>query len=817
MEQEKVLLISCYFPPAGGMHVQRALSLARYLPQNGFKVFVLTAHSSVSAVDAGLVNEIPENVGVHRTWTFEPSFRLRKKVWSRLNSPGSGVGAKGKSIFTRRITQLFCPDPQVLWYPFAIRRASQLIRKEKIQTVLVTAPPFSAFLVANGLKRRFPHLCTIADVRDEWLEYFVKEFVFRGDEHVVARAGQIERAPVASCDRLVAVTATSLDKTRSRYPDQPSHKFVLIPNGYDPAAFSKFSPRSHSADRLVVTYTGTVYKPCSPKSYLEALDGLPSIRSSFETRFVGRIAQEVDRIIFENRKSSLRLVDFVPQKDALSYMEETDVLLLPWADRINIPGKLFEYLATGKPILALCYRDSEVARVMEKTSSGWCVDPDDIPAIQRVLTEIQALGGKHPRKPDVEAIRRYERPRLAAEYARVILEARRARTTSNSNTGATGHARVTKQTISATELEKLEPFPWPSKLIRHAHIWGPGYIRQRSSRITQRPKPLLENIWVTMADHYEPRWRGVDFKTALSRVELWRSAWPTIAKRCLPDSAGNPPTYTFFFPEEQYDPQLVEPLAQMTRNGIADVEVHIHHDGEGRQNFVDRITTFCKVLHREHGLLRKRHGTLTFGFIHGSWALDNSRFDGRCCGLKDEIRILKDLGCYADFTMPSGHSSTQARMVNTIYYCKGDPNRRKSYDQGAAVRIGGGIEGDLLMIPGPLGIRWKDRLMPRMETGEIAGDNLVTPYRVSRWADLAPRIGGNAFIKLYTHGAQENNSAVLLRDQLESTFSLLAAEAHRRGCAIYFVSAWQMYQAIDAIRQRLDPVTATRVSACVSI
>jgi len=349
------------------------------------------------------------------------------------------------------------------------------------------------------------------------------------------------------------------------------------------------------------------------------------------------------------------------------------------------------------------------------------------------------------------------------------------------------------------------------KLIRNSQLWGPGYIQQRFRRITQHPKPPLKNIWVTMADHYEPRWEGADFRTAQARVALWRSAWPTISRRCLPDSAGNPPVYTFFFPEEEYDPQLLEPLAQMARKGIADVEVHLHHDGEGRQNFIDRITEFCRVLHREHGLLRERHGVLSFGFIHGNWALDNSRSDGRWCGLNDEIRILRNLGCYADFTMPSGDSSTQARIVNTIYYCTGDPDRPKSYDQGVRLRVGGAIEGDLLMIPGPLGIRWKDRWLPRMETGELAANDVATPYRVNRWVDLAPRIGGDAFIKLYTHGAQEQNSAVLLRNELELAFNLLVAEARRRRCAVYFVSAWQMYQAIEAVRQRLDPVATTKM------
>jgi glycosyl transferase family 4/glycosyl transferase family 1 len=432
MPQENLLLISCYFPPAGGVGVQRAVSLARYLPQNGFRVFVLTARASVPTVDAGLMNLIPDTVQVHRTWTLEPPFHLRKTLWSRVNSPASassktrnGFAATSKSIVSRKIKQIICPDPQVLWYPFAIRRATKLIREQGIQTVLVTAPPFSSFLIANELKRRFPHLRAIADMRDEWLQYFAKEFVFRDDKYVAARAAQIERATVESCDRMVSVTAASRSELRSRYPEQPDEKFVLVPNGYDPADFAEFHSRPHNTGKLVVSYIGTIYRPCSPKFYLDALDGLPQIRSDFETRIVGRITEEFDRGVFENRQSVLRLSEFVPHKDAVRFMEESDVLLLPWTDRFNIPGKTFEYLMTGKPILALCYPDSEVARVIKQTASGWCVNPDDKTEIQRALTEIHALGGKYPQERNWKAIRGYERPRLAAEYAQVIRDASR--------------------------------------------------------------------------------------------------------------------------------------------------------------------------------------------------------------------------------------------------------------------------------------------------------------------------------------------------------------------------------------------------------
>jgi hypothetical protein len=348
------------------------------------------------------------------------------------------------------------------------------------------------------------------------------------------------------------------------------------------------------------------------------------------------------------------------------------------------------------------------------------------------------------------------------------------------------------------------------QLIHNSQIWGPAYVKQRFRQITQGAVAPLERIWVTIADHYEPKWQHADLSTAQARVALWRTAWPEITKRCMPDSVGNGPRYTFFFPEEEYHPSLMEPLAEMVREGIADVEVHIHHDGEGRENFVDRISGFCSTLDKEHGLLRKRAGKLTFGFIHGNWALDNSRPDGRWCGLNDEIRVLRDLGCYADFTMPSGDSPTQTRLANTIYYCNGDPYRSKSYDSGIPVTPDGGVEGDLLMISGPLGMRWRDRLLPRLETGELRRGNVATPYRVRRWVELAPRIGTDSFIKLFTHGAQERNSSALLRDVLESAFNMVVEEADRRGCALHFVSAWQMYLAIEAIGNGRDPVVAAR-------
>jgi hypothetical protein len=351
------------------------------------------------------------------------------------------------------------------------------------------------------------------------------------------------------------------------------------------------------------------------------------------------------------------------------------------------------------------------------------------------------------------------------------------------------------------------------KLPRHAEIWLPAYLSGRVRRLFAGDSHAPRHVWVTIADHFEPFWNRADLLTARKRVDAWRKRWPQIAAGASIDLAGALPRYTFFYPVEQYHPEILETLAEMTRDGIADVEVHIHHDGEGREDFVQRIGNFCEMLREKHGLLRQVEGKTRFGFIHGNWALDNSLPAGRWCGLNDEITLLRDLGCYADFTMPSGASPSQSRTINTIYWCTDDPQSPKSYDGGTPLRAGQGTAGDLLMIPGPFGLRRGKRFLPQLETGEIAFYDPPSAARVSRWFELAPRIGEHIFLKLYTHGATEANIEALLGTQLSDLFILVQEEADRRGAGVRFVSAWQMYLAIEAISRGRDPQGAVAANA----
>lgn len=349
-------------------------------------------------------------------------------------------------------------------------------------------------------------------------------------------------------------------------------------------------------------------------------------------------------------------------------------------------------------------------------------------------------------------------------------------------------------------------------LPRHAEIWLMPYLKDRLRKSMRSTNP--KRVWIAVTDHFEPLGKDKSLATGLASVARWREKWPRIADDAPRDAAGQRPQYSFFYPQEGYEPELIEGIAEMVRLGLGDVEVHIHHDeahlsldSERRDSFSRKISDFCRRLTDDHGLLRQQDGRTVFGFIHGNWALDHSRPDGKCCSVKGEISLLRDLGCYADFTMPAIPEPQQGRIVNQVYWCTNNQdNSPRSYDRGVEATVGGGRQGDLLMITGPVGVRLRGRLMPRIECGEIAGYDLPTPSRAKQWFDLAPTIGDDIFLKLYTHGAHDTNLNPLLNGALANLYAWIAEEADRRGIEAHWVTAWQMYQAADALMHGRNPV-----------
>jgi hypothetical protein len=324
----------------------------------------------------------------------------------------------------------------------------------------------------------------------------------------------------------------------------------------------------------------------------------------------------------------------------------------------------------------------------------------------------------------------------------------------------------------------------------------------------------MHRVFLSIVDHFEPMWGRAGMSLQRERVDRWVREYPRLC--CgIEDSRSRPPQHTFFYPAEEYEPEHLEKLAGLCRQGLGDVEIHLHHDNDTADNLRNTLETFKHRLHEGHGLLKAgRDGQVTYGFVHGNWALDNSRPDGRWCGVNNELTVLRETGCYADFTMPSAPSSTQTRSFNSIYYAIDDPDRPKSHDRGIPAQVGAAPPArGLLMIQGPIALDWGRRkfgLLPRLENGDLTDHFPPTLARLERWLWAAVSVAGRedwCFVKLHTHGAQEKNAAMLLGEPMREFHESLADFARQSPeLTYYYVTAREMADLVHQAEQgALEP------------
>ena len=348
---------------------------------------------------------------------------------------------------------------------------------------------------------------------------------------------------------------------------------------------------------------------------------------------------------------------------------------------------------------------------------------------------------------------------------------------------------------------------WTLLRQRNMQFWIGSYV---ASAFTRRSGsgPAVTHVYFCFADHFEPFWNRVDKTVARNRVNRWLDRYPALAAKHH-DSDGRVPQHSFFYPEEEYEVEILEGLARLCRDGYGAVEVHLHHDNDSADNLRRTINRFKAILHDRHGLLRKNAdtGEIEYCFIHGNWALDNSRPDGRWCGICNEISVLVETGCRVDMTMPSAPSDTQTRKINSIYFARGEPGRCKSHDRGRDVALGEwGSADELLLVQGPLTLNWRNRklgLIPRIEAGEISHDAPPSAQRVRLWGKC--RIGlknapEHVFVKVHTHGAVDPTSEMLLGDGFDTLWTALE-EQYRDGpgYCLHYVTAWEMYEKIREV------------------
>jgi len=333
------------------------------------------------------------------------------------------------------------------------------------------------------------------------------------------------------------------------------------------------------------------------------------------------------------------------------------------------------------------------------------------------------------------------------------------------------------------------------------HIWIGSYIVHTMRRLLTS-KPETTHIIFCWVDHFEPMWNKVEQSQQQARLQAWIHDYPVLAERHR-DSTGRPLQHSWFYPGELFNADQVGSLAELCRGGYGEIEFHHHHHNETSQSLRKAFDeAFDKF--REQNILVLPDNSRAYAFIHGNMGLDNARGDD-WCGVNDEITILRETGCYADFSYPVAPCISQATKINSIYYVEDDPDRPKSHNTGIDVQVGVAPHGDLMMITGPLALNWQKRkhgILPTIENAEIQQANPGTSNRVDNWIRQHIHVKGRpewVFVKVSCHGAPEMSYDSCLGYQADAMLTHLEQRYNdQKNYVLHYVTAREMYNIIKA-------------------
>ncbi len=430
----RLLVIAYYFPPSGGAGVQRVLKWVKYLRDFDVEPVVLTVEAGAYPKrDETLVRDVPADVAVHRTRSLDPfgayarlTGRSRQQAVAETSGHLGAEASPAERLARWVRANVFVPDARVGWVPFAVQRGLQLLRDEPFDAVLTSGPPHSVHLTGWALHAR-TGTPWIADFRDPWTDInYYDELPRTSAAHVLDR--WLERSVLARATRVVTVSPGWRDLLLGKVDRAPAD-FAVIHNGFDPEDLGPADVPP--LDRFTLVYVGSLYGSRSPEVLWRALAALRE-RGEIERlrlRLVGRIGDDVlARLDSHGLGAITEHVPYVPHDEAVREMQRATVLLLSVEsyrhERGNLTGKVYEYLATGRPVLALGPVEGDAADLLRGTDAGRMLDRDDADGVaEHIRTLYEAWDrGALPTGAPPEAIAPYSRRAEAGALAALVAE-----------------------------------------------------------------------------------------------------------------------------------------------------------------------------------------------------------------------------------------------------------------------------------------------------------------------------------------------------------------------------------------------------------
>jgi glycosyltransferase involved in cell wall biosynthesis len=431
---KKALVITYYWPPAGGAGVQRWLKFVKYMRTFGWEPVVYTAENGeMPVVDESLQKDVPPGVTVLRTPIWEPysiykKFIGRKKD-DRVNAAFLNEGRK--TGITEKISvwirgNFFIPDSRRFWIRPSVNYLSQWLRDNPVDVIISTGPPHSMHLIAAGLKKRFPGTPWVADFRDPWTNIdFYEQLMLTPVADATHR--RMERRVLLQADRVVSVGTMMSSQFVSIYKaagGRTPEKFNVIPNGYDAADASRAEVTKDT--KFSIAHVGTLVKDRNPEVLWEVLQQLVSRDNEFAARLEIKLVGKVDvfvkeRIAHYGLQKFLRLIPYMPHDEVIVEQQRSHVLLL-LVNRTNnaqgiLTGKFFEYMASGVPVLGIGPEDGDAAKIIAQTGTGVMCGFDNAERTAKSL--LGFFHGNGQERNEVE-VRRYSREQLTKNLCEML-------------------------------------------------------------------------------------------------------------------------------------------------------------------------------------------------------------------------------------------------------------------------------------------------------------------------------------------------------------------------------------------------------------
>lgn len=379
---KRVIIFTYYFPPAGGVAVQRFLKFAKYLPEFGWEPIIVTvANGSYPYYDESLLKELSPDLRVYRTDTFEPfEFYNLLRGKKGKSMPVVAVGGQQKKTFFKSLTEyiranFFVPDARKGWKPYAIQQAEKILAQEKIDAIITTGPPHSTHLIGLALKQKYG-LKWIADFRDPWTKIFSNQFLPR-TASTIEKDKALEKSVLQQAD-LVTVISPGMQAEFAQH----TKAIATIFNGYDESDFSK-TPNKVS-QKFTIHYVGNLMS----SQNCEALWAtLAHYKNDIQLELIGRTDDPVKESITQaGLDDCVRYLPFVGHQVAVQLMQEADLLLFVIPNvgdnKLILTGKLFEYLASCTNLLSIGPIDGNAAAILQDCGREPMLDYSDKSSIQ---------------------------------------------------------------------------------------------------------------------------------------------------------------------------------------------------------------------------------------------------------------------------------------------------------------------------------------------------------------------------------------------------------------------------------------------------